>query len=153
MKGDEGDEFPRKRDSDEGKDSRVGSGIGHWEEIWLLMSFREVLVGEFLAIDRLATGALDWKSMSVSCGRGRNRNAPSLAWLPAMTNAESHLHCHGWNHLLEAWSWGSHDGTWSPCIRTLSRQCKGRGSSRPFSGRRDRRGGSWFGLFVLQQKV
>ena len=29
MKDDEGDEFPRKKDSDDGKDSRIGSGIGH----------------------------------------------------------------------------------------------------------------------------
>lgn len=64
MKGDEGNDFPWKKDSDEGRDSRVGSGIGHWEEKWLLMPLREVLVCEFLAIDRLATGALGSKHVS-----------------------------------------------------------------------------------------
>lgn len=62
------------------------------------MTLREVLICEFLAIDRLATSALDSKSMSLSWGErwgGGNRNRPSLASLPAMTNAESHLHCHG----------------------------------------------------------
>ena len=39
-------------------DLRVGAGVGHGEEEWLVVGELEVLVGELLTVDGLATGAL-----------------------------------------------------------------------------------------------
>lgn len=62
LKGDEGRRGSWKEDGEGGKEMgrglRVWSSIGHGEKEWLLVLLREVLVCEFLAIDRLATGAL-----------------------------------------------------------------------------------------------
>jgi len=55
-----------------GVDIRVGAGVGHGEHERLLVGELEVLVGELLAVDGLATSALSC-IVSMSSGEAMNR--------------------------------------------------------------------------------
>ena len=47
-----------RRDADADSNLRVGAGVGHGQEERLVVGELEVLIGELLAVDGLATGAL-----------------------------------------------------------------------------------------------